>query len=801
MMGDVCEALRRLRPWISRTAVFWLLTSTGLRADHIIGGDISMQAAGTTPGLFRIQLTQYWDETKTGPGNRDPTVTLLIYRKQNPELIDTLTLELQEITPLSVNQSACTKQLGMNFTGGRYARTYQFDPALYTDPGGYYIVWERCCRNDALTNVVSVGMAGVALVFYLEFPPMQVDNRPLVNSSPNFGLPTGDYICINKPFTFDVGATDTDGDQLRYSLVTPLNGYTTRQNTLGEKSLKADYPLITWAPGIGLSRVIPGNPPLSIDPATGQLRVRATRQGLFLFTVQCEEFRNGQRIGLVRRDFQLPVIDCRVSTPLPAIVTVNNVPQTAVVWCQSQPLTLTLAPNPLFNYQWQKDGKNLPGDTLSTLRVKTAGRYTVVTSLDRECSNDTISQPVQVTFATPPAVTLSLSEPRLYCAGDTALLRAGGQPGYQYRWRRDGEDIVGEQQATLRVSQSGQYVVLARPAEAVCEGADTLQVTVSARPDAQVSASATAFCPNESAQLTAQNNPGDQYAWQVDGAPISNTTNRLTVRQSGTYQLTVTNPAGCTAASEKLTLTRHEPITVQFDSIAPICGTSGPMITLRGQPGSGVYAGPGVTGDRFSPSVAGVGQHRLTYTVTDPNGCRADQSRSVLVRAAPVLSGPTLYHVVRGDSVRLQTQANEPIGRYVWDPPTSLNRADVASPVANPAQPTTYQLTAVGTTGCSATLLVWVEVVETLHIPTAFTPNADGLNDSWLIPNIALFPFCEVTVFNRWGELVFYSKGYARPWDGTYQQKQMGDGVYTYQIFTGPGALQKTYRGKLTVIH
>ena len=797
-MENARESLRRLGFLIGWTTVL-LLTPGGLHASHIIGGDISMQAVGTTPGLFRVHLNQYWDETKTGPGNRDAFVTLLIYQKQNARLVDSLRLNLREALPLTFNNAACAKSLRLNFTEARYAGTLQFDPALFTDPGGYYMVWERCCRNDALSNAVSVGSAGVAMVFYLEFPPMQVSNRPFIDSSPDFGLPNGDYICINKLFTFNAGATDADGDQLRYSLVTPLNGYTNRTMPLGDRSVKAGYPTITWAPGIGLANIIPGNPPLSIDPTTGQLRVRATTQGLYLFTVQCEEFRNGQRIGLVRRDFQLPVIDCSRTTPPPAVVMVDNMPQTSVVWCPSQPLTLAIAPNPLYAYQWQKDGLNLRGDTLSTLIIKTAGRYTVVASQAKTCSNDTTSQAAQVTIATPPPVTLSLANQPPYCMGDTVTLRAVGQPGYQYRWRRDGQVLAGEEQATLRISQAGQYVVMARPVGGVCDGTDTLRVTINTRPAAQIAASVSTFCPDASSQLTVQSSPGNRYAWQLNNTRTGDTTNRLTARQSGTYRVTVTNPAGCTAVSETV-MTRYEPIAVQLDSIAPVCATGGPVVVLRGQPGGGVFAGPGVTGDRFSPVLAGAGRHRLTYTVTSPTGCRTEQTRWVRVMADPALTGSTLYQIAKGDSVQLQTQTNEPISRYHWSPPADLSRADVASPVANPAQTTPYQLTAVGVGGCSATLSVLVEVVEPLYIPSAFTPNADGLNDLWIIPNIASFPLCEVVVYNRWGELVFHSNGYARPWDGTYQQQAVGNGVYTYQIGTGPGALGTVYRGKLMLI-
>jgi gliding motility-associated-like protein len=156
---------------------------------------------------------------------------------------------------------------------------------------------------------------------------------------------------------------------------------------------------------------------------------------------------------------------------------------------------------------------------------------------------------------------------------------------------------------------------------------------------------------------------------------------------------------------------------------------------------------------------------------------------------------------VKGNTVQLLTQSSEPISRYLWAPPTALSETDIASPEASPLETTPYQMTAVSVNGCVATFQVLVEVTEPMYIPSAFSPNADGLNDAWVIPNISSFPQAEVSVYSRWGELIFFSKGYNQPWDGTYHQETVQTGVYTYQIRTGDGALGTTYRGQLTVIH
>ena len=780
-----------------------LLSSGSSWATHIIGGDVSMRAVGTKPGLFRLQLNQYWDETKTGTGNRDPSVRLLVYRKQNPVLIEAITLNLQETLPLTFDNVVCAKLRNLSFTEARYYDTYQFDPKLYTDPGGYYIVWERCCRNDALTNVDSSVPAGLAMTFYIEFPPMTKNGTAFVNSSPDFRLPNGDYICLNKPFTFNVGATDADGDQLRYSLVTPLNGYTTRAAPLSTTDAPRNgYPTITWGSGYSLSNIIPGNPPLSINPSTGVLSVRASQQGLFLFTVQCEEYRNGVLIGVVRRDFQLPVVDCSKNTPPPAVVQLNSAPAKDVTWCGSQPLVLKVEKSTAWAYQWQKDGDNLSGATTDTLRVRETGVYTVVKSLANVCANDTISQAVKVTFVPPPPVKLSLSRSGPYCTGDTLMLRADTQPAApSYRWLRDGNGITGEQQATIRVYQSGQYVVFARPAGAICDGSDTLKVTFNDKPTATLTSSVSTFCVGDSLLLTTETSTGYRYVWQRNTGKLADTLSKLSARQGGTYRVTVTNPAGCTALSAPLSLTLNDRPVVQFDSISPVCITVGTPILLKGQPAGGVFAGPGITKDMFDPTTAGVGRHKLTYTVTNAAGCQTVQSRVAVVSGAPVLSSQPIYQTRKGHSVQLAVTSNEPISRYQWQPPTYLDHADVEDPVSTPTETTPYQLTAVGANGCVASLTVLVDVVEPLYIPSAFSPNADGVNDTWIIPNIRSFPQCNVTIYNRWGEVIFHSHGYTQPWDGTYRQQQIDAGIYTYQIDTGPGPLPMIYRGQLTVVY
>lgn len=71
-----------------------------------------------------------------------------------------------------------------------------------------------------------------------------------------------------------------------------------------------------------------------------------------------------------------------------------------------------------------------------------------------------------------------------------------------------------------------------------------------------------------------------------------------------------------------------------------------------------------------------------------------------------------------------------------------------------------------------------------LFIPSAFTPNNDGYNDNLVILNWDSIQDFEMYIYNRWGEVIFHSKGYDIPWDGTYQEKVVPSGIYLFKIFS-----------------
>jgi len=112
----------------------------------------------------------------------------------------------------------------------------------------------------------------------------------------------------------------------------------------------------------------------------------------------------------------------------------------------------------------------------------------------------------------------------------------------------------------------------------------------------------------------------------------------------------------------------------------------------------------------------------------------------------------------------------------------------------------TYWVRVTDENGCVAsdTITVKREYCSLLKIPNTFTPNGDGINDTWDIYALQFFPGCTVSVYTRWGKLVFFSNGYPKPWDGTYNNAKLPVGTYYYVIDLKNNAPQVS--GYVTII-
>ena len=104
-----------------------------------------------------------------------------------------------------------------------------------------------------------------------------------------------------------------------------------------------------------------------------------------------------------------------------------------------------------------------------------------------------------------------------------------------------------------------------------------------------------------------------------------------------------------------------------------------------------------------------------------------------------------------------------------------------------------YMLTVSDVYGCDSIKFIEVEEGSTLIIPSAISPNGDGLNDQWILPDIDYFTDSDLKVFSRWGNLVYEVQGYQNDWDGVNMSgSPLPDGTYFFVLTLGNDTEAKT---------
>lgn len=292
------------------------------------------------------------------------------------------------------------------------------------------------------------------------------------------------------------------------------------------------------------------------------------------------------------------------------------------------------------------------------------------------------------------------------------------------------------------------------------------------------------------------------YKW-TPGADLDNDTHENPIATPNSvgdhmYILTVWDANNC-MDKDSMVLTVNPLPEPEITNIAEDYCVNDPIFTLNGDPSGGIYSGPGVNGSTFNPGGAGIGVHEITYTYTDANGCTNSITYVVEVHGLPIIYAGPDKTVYLGYSTTLDAVSG---GNYiyVWDPTIYLDDPNALNPnVVLPLQTTTYTILATDDWGCerSDEVTVFVDQNTPLNPPNTFTPNGDGINDTWVIPLLDFFPTNNVKIYNRWGQLVFEADNYSTgtAWDGG----DLPEGTYFY-VITVDAQGNRVYKGTVTIV-
>lgn len=212
--------------------------------------------------------------------------------------------------------------------------------------------------------------------------------------------------------------------------------------------------------------------------------------------------------------------------------------------------------------------------------------------------------------------------------GKATIAATGGVPAYTYTWTSSPVQNT----VTATGLPPGTYTVTINDGPGCT---NTISATVS-QPTAPltttIAATSATLCAGKSSTLTTSG--ATTYTWNTTASTASIV---VSPASSTSYSVSGTTAAGCPITGS-ISLTVNALPVLSFSLAQPMLCNNSSVVALNATPVGGVYAGTGITGTNFSPSVAGVGTHTISYSYTNTNGCTSKSVISSTVNAAPVVT-------------------------------------------------------------------------------------------------------------------------------------------------------------------
>ncbi|HNL84086.1 MAG TPA: PKD domain-containing protein [Chitinophagales bacterium] len=616
-----------------------------IKADHLMGGEMTYQCLGNNNYEINLIIYRNCNSTNT---NLDPDAYITVFNAQSNFIYKTATIPLTNqshirippatpcFTPPSPSQVCMDKLV--------YSGTVNL-PASTT---GYKLVYQRCCRNPAITNLFNAGDIGST--YEIIIPPSTITT---CNNTPVFNSTTPAFMCVNQYSYQDFSATDADGDLLVYSLCAPKLGADLNdpRPTQASRPPYADVPY-----NLQFSETEPLGPGslISINAATGLLSMKPATSGYFTVGICVAEYRNGVLLNTVIRDVQFNITNCSVTQSIPSVNlnasnAITQTSDTSYMSCNGLTVSFLNNSNNATTSFWDFGVSTLTNDT-SIIKTPTytfpdTGVYHVTLIINKgQTCGDTATIEVRVLKE----LRGDFSYLNPICANATELLQDLSTSFYNdingWKWYFGDGDSSILQNPTHSYTEAGNYSInLVATTQRGCKVTATKTLTVTPGPAPnfivkQVCKNRLTYFTNQS---TIQSGTIIKYIWDFgNGIKDSVNTNPSTVYPSdGTYTITLTavSDNGCRTSTTK-TIEIRDNFKVDFTATS-VCERNSPVFNNTST-GYGNYLwrfDDGTTSTATNPThiFTTAGTYAITLTASHAI-CASDSiTKSVIIKPNP----------------------------------------------------------------------------------------------------------------------------------------------------------------------
>lgn len=731
--------------------------STQLLSNHIIGGEITYECKGDgqmlNTRLYTITMKIYRDcqgngaDFDSAPGGAF-VASLTIYEDgmltpYRFDLDDPVVTRVENASDpcLDVPDWVCVEQ-----------GVYTIDVELPIVNNSYFIVYQRCCRNGTISNIVDPDRVGATYVTELT-AAAQAD----CNDSPIFTEFPPVVLCAGEDLEFDHSATDAEGDSIVYSFCTPNNGGGPNVNqpfafegVAPDPDAPPPYRKVSFIePIYSETNPLGVEANLAINSRTGIITGRPTTLGQFVLSVCIAEYRNGELLSAIQRDFQLNVTEC---TPkVTAIIQADSVANGTDFFLTS-----------CGEYDLSFVNESIEEDNIDSL-------FWQFTLPDSTLMLD--SWNASVTFPDAGFYTGQLVLNPGGTCGDTANIAVNISPEIVADFSIDYDSCV----------------------------ADIITLS-----DASFS----------------ENNTLTTWNWNLgDGQTASTTDVDYTYEMPGAYtiRLEVNDQNDCSAVAERQLDYFPLPENIDFEpSITDGCVPQVVQFSNLSNPINETYFvswdfGDGNVSNSLNPThqYSESGIYSVTVDVSSPSGCETTAVFEDLIEISPA---PTAAFSVTPEQPNFRNRTinliNESLNAaaFEWDFGSITSKE--FSPTFTFPDTGFYQvnLVAIHESGCvdSTSQIFDIAPISQLYFPNAFSPNFDGINEQFKPEGILIGARnYNLTIWNRWGALVFSTNNPDIAWNGVDQRtnRVVSEGMYVYLVeFTGARGAPFKYSGNLTLV-